>query len=273
MVKVVSTHEPYSQDVDLEIVIPSKSRHFLLEQKTLKLFPQALVCVDEEERDNYLKVVPASQLLLHPTLTGLPAIRNWIVKNVPNHVVFMVDDDIEAILAHTYTLERRYYDPRMALAIVVNAAVCAQGWTAKLFGFAQYGRVMAFKAYDPISLTRWVGTAVGVIGKSVSWDERLKLRGDVDASLRSLAKDRVIYTDTRFHFLSTQRLKQRGGSTVNRSQEQDEFELGYLKRKWGRYIHFKKMSHYFARGKKPRASTTLSPFVKVPRRQKSHGQE
>jgi hypothetical protein len=250
----------------MKIVIPSRGRQESITRRTFRLIPDALVCVDEAEVEAYAAVIPHDQLLPHPPLKGLPAIRNWIIENVPDETIFMVDDDILEVWSFVGRIWVRYRKPDVILQIIENAGECAKGIGAHLFGFSQSARPLAFRPFDPISLSTWIGTAVGVIGKDMHWDTRLSLRGDVDASLQALLNDRITYVDSRFHFLSQKRLKNAGGSTVFRSAERDLMEIGYLKRKWGRFIEFHTVKST-ANGK-AKVVTTFSPVVRVRRRQK-----
>ena len=250
----------------MQIVIPSSGRSQSIRRDTLALFPTALVCVDESEAHTYSQVIDPAQLLIHPALSGLPSIRNWIIKNIEDDIIFMVDDDIIEMQSMVGRNAMGYRDSNVIMTIVENAADCAVGIGATIFGFNQSPRPMAFLPYDPISLAFWVGTAIGVTGKTLKWDERLRLRGDVDVCMQALLVDRIVFTDRRFHFLSRKRFKSKGGSASFRSAERDKQEVDYLKHKWGRYIEMR-VNHGMGSGK-TRSATIFTPSPVVKRRQR-----
>lgn len=254
--------------MEVKVVIPSKNRVDTIATNTLALIPNALVCVEESEIEAYSRVVPHDQLLPHPPLKGLPSIRNWIVANVPDQAIFMVDDDIIGIMCMTGRVYQMYKKPEIVMQIIENCAEVANEIGAPLFGFSQSARPHAFRPFDPFTFNKWIGTAIGVIGKDVQWDSSFKLRGDVDASLRVLLHNRITFADERFHFLSSQRMKNLGGSTAFRSSEQDNLEIARLRTRWGRFISFGTVAAVAnAKNGKAKRTTTFSPSIHVSRRQ------
>jgi hypothetical protein len=251
--------------MDVKIIIPSRKRADTIKKFTLALMPSATVCVDESEVNDYAQFLPEEQILAHPPLPGLPSIRNWIIKNVPDRIIIMADDDLKEIMCMTGRTYTSYKKPDIVMQIIENAAFIADGIGARLFGFTQSARPYAFDPLDFIKFNTWIGTLVGVIGKEVSWDSSFRLRGDVDASLRELLLRRYTFIDGRFHFLSSERMKNKGGSTGFRSSAQDELEIARLKDRWGQYITFGTVSHT-ANGKAKRV-TTFSPTLHVRRKQ------
>lgn len=241
----------------MKIVIPSKSRADSIGSHALALFPEAIVCVDENEADAYKPVT--ANLLVHPPLPTLASIRNWILDNVDDEIVVQVDDDLRRVFSMVGYRLRAYKKPDEAMQIVENAAEIAKTIGSRLFGFGQSADVKAFKPQDPIRFNGWIGSLVGVVGRDVRWDSALTLRGDIDASLKTLLKHRIIYQDTRFYFETGKRFLNKGGNAVHRSAERERKELAYLKGVWGRYVYFGVRS-----GLKAKAKTTLS---RVPRRQ------
>ncbi len=239
------------------VVIPSKHRADSIGTHALRLFPDATVCIDEREQADYAGVTP--NLLLHPPLPTLASIRNWILDNVPDEIVVQVDDDVVRVFSMVGYRLRSYAKPDEIGRIIENAALIAHGIGARLFGFSQSGDVKAFKPQDPIRFNSWIGSVVGVVGRDIRWDSGLTLRGDIDASLKSLLKHRIIYQDTRFYFETGRRFLNKGGNAVNRSEERERKELEYLKRTWGGYIRFG-VRH----GLKAKAKTTQT---RVQRRQ------
>ena len=80
-----------------QIVVPSRRR--LENMPTIRrLLPDALICVDESEADEYAELCEG-RLLIHPQMSGLPKIRNWIHANVEADYIAHIDDDFRQVLS------------------------------------------------------------------------------------------------------------------------------------------------------------------------------
>ena len=218
----------------MKIVIPSKGRAQTLSQKALRLFPDALVCVGEDEVDTYHKIT--SNLLIHPTnVVGIGPLRQWILDTVKDHCMVQVDDDVTHIYSQVGFHKWRIEDPDTARAIVERLAILAQDAGARIFGFQQAARPLAYANFRPFSMNTWVGGLVGIIGRELRYDPSLLLRADIDFCLQSLMRDRFVMVDGRYSFIHT-RFAGKGGNASNRSAERHAQEIAYLKRKWGPYL-------------------------------------
>ena len=218
----------------MKIVIPSKGRPGVIGQKALRLFPDALVCVGADEADAYAKV--SNNLLVHPPeVTGIGPLRQWILDNVEDRTVVMVDDDVRTIVSQVGFKARRFDDADTARAIVERLAILAEDAGARVFGFYQGGGPLNYSNARPFSFNHWVGGLVGVVGRELRYDTSLILRADIDFCLQSLLRDRIIMLDCRYCFIHT-RFAGTGGNAVNRSSERHAREIAYLLRKWGPYL-------------------------------------
>jgi hypothetical protein len=66
----------------MKIVIPSKGRASVIQCKALRLFPNAVVRVGEDEVEPYGKV--SSNLLVHPAnVLGIGPLRQWLMDQIP----------------------------------------------------------------------------------------------------------------------------------------------------------------------------------------------
>lgn len=224
----------------MKVVIPSRGRSKRIKEQGLKIFPDAVVCVDEREMEDYARA-GITNLLAHPsTEDSLTKIRNWIMLNVEDETIVQADDGIVALYVMTNKNNAYIRNPDDIMQVLLNAEAVAKGFGAHLFGFNQSADVKSYSPFEPFKLNAWVGSVVGMIGKTVKWDTFFRLRGDVDCSLQHILTHRIILTDKRFHFLSEDRLKANGGNSHQRSKERDDNEKRMLKSKWGKYIHFGK---------------------------------
>jgi len=241
-------------------VIPSRKRVQACTH-ALKLFPQATVCVDEAEAADYAPLCAAAgvELLLHPSeVAGIGPLRQWILDNVADETVFMVDDDVGflGVVAGRGTRRAQLREPDAIAQVVANAAHCAQVLGTPVFGFSQNGAdVRKFRPQDPFVLATWVGGGIGIIGRELRYDTELRLRADIDFCLQALLKYRCVYMDNRFALVH-QRFNNTGGNAHQRSGERNAHELAYLRQKWGKWLQIRQAK-----------STTLLSITNVTRRQ------
>ena len=67
------------------------------------------------------------------------------------------------------------------------------------------------------------------------WDELLKCKCDIDATLQELMDNRLVWNEARFCFVQ-ERDKNLGGNSLYRSEERIATEKRHLKRKWKSHI-------------------------------------
>jgi len=218
----------------VKIVIPSKGRAKTLSEKALRQFPDALVCIGDDEVKQYEQV--SKNLLVHPAnIVGIGPLRQWVMDNISDPCVVMVDDDVTHVYSQDGFHKRRIEDPDTARAIVERLAILAQDAGVRVFGFQQAARPLSYANFRPFSLNTWVGGIVGIIGRELRYDTSLLLRADIDFCLQSLVRDRFVLVDGRYSFIHT-RFAGSGGNASNRSAERHACEIKYLKRKWGPYL-------------------------------------
>lgn len=220
----------------MKIVIPSRKRADLIGKRTLALFPSASACVEESEVEAYERKLPGVSIVPHPPLKSLAEIRNWIIDNTDDGIVFMPDDDVLAFWSLVGKTAKKYTRPEDCYQIVENTAEIARGIGAGYFGFSQSGNPLSFIPHDPIRFSGWVGSCIGIVGKDLKYDPILSLYDDADFTLQNLLHKRIIYSDDRFHAETAKMLRQEGGNTKYRSSERSKQETDYLLMKWGRFI-------------------------------------
>ena len=123
--------------------------------------------------------------------------------------------------------------PRVMVGIIKDEV------EARLFGWHQRSDPRLLQRNDPFGVNHWVGGAVGVVrdekGGVPKWDELLKCKCDIDATLQELLDNRLVWNEARFCFVQ-ERDKNLGGNSLFRSEERIATEKRYLKRKWKAHI-------------------------------------
>jgi hypothetical protein len=150
----------------------------------------------------------------------------------------MLDDDISACVCMVSLRCRKLSIPE-TIAMLENSAWCARGAGARLFGWHQRSDPRLLQRNDPFGVNHWVGGAVGVVrdekGGVPKWDELLKCKCDIDATLQELMDNRLVWNEARFCFVQ-ERDKNLGGNSLYRSEERIATEKRHLKRKWKSHI-------------------------------------
>lgn len=234
----------------IKIVVPSHQRPENVKRME-SLFPGCIWCVSESEADSY----KTENKLTHPdSLYGIAAKRQWILDRISG-VVFQVDDDIEGLWVNMGNTGHRITRPEQIYQVIENAAEMARGFGSPVFGFNQAWGVRKYNPHDPFSLSGWVGTAYGFIGRRIKFDQNLSVKAsDVDFCLQALLKERVIFSDKRFGFICT-RFTNAGGLSALRTQEKYDAQVAYFFGKWGQWA------------KATKAKSTVKINTQVERRQ------
>lgn len=218
----------------MKIIIPSRGRSDIIGDKALRLFPNATLCVGDDEQAAYAKV--SDRLLVHPAnVVGIGPLRQWVLDHVDDPVVVMVDDDVTHAYSQVGFHKRRIEDADTARAIVERLVIMATDAGCRVFGFQQAARPFTYANFRPFSLNTWVGGLIGIVGRELRFDQSLLLRADIDFCLQSLLHDRIVLVDGRYSFIHT-RFAGGGGNASNRSSARHEQEIAYLRRKWGQCL-------------------------------------
>jgi len=218
----------------VQIIIPSKGRSNVIGEKAMRLFPDATVCIGDDEQAAYAPLT--DRLLVHPaSVIGIGPLRQWILDHIDDPCVVMVDDDVTHVYSQVGFHKRRIEDADTARAIVERLAIMAVDARARVFGFQQAARPFTYANFKPFSVNTWTGGIIGIVGRELRFDQSLLLRADIDFCLQSLLRDRFVLVDGRFAFIHT-RFAGGGGNAANRSSERHEREIAYLRRKWGQWL-------------------------------------
>jgi hypothetical protein len=228
----------------VEVVIPSKGRAHMC-QKAVAVVNDPVLCIGEDEVDPYKKHHLKVRMLVHPPdVVGLGRKRQWILDNCQEEAIFMIDDDVENCTCLVGNRIRRIRDPLSVRAILENTAGIAKEIPTSAFGFAHTIDVRHFRSMAPISFTGWVnGCAFGVVGRTVKFDPRVIATEDIDFSMQTLFKHRVLYRDLRFCFEAKKYFKTTGGLASVRTMKSLQEDIEIMKKKYGSAVefnHFKK---------------------------------
>jgi len=226
--------------LDYAIVVPSRARAHNM--PTIRaLFPSAIVCVDEREKEDYAKEVPADKLLLHPPMDGFAVCVNWIMDAVKAPILIFVDDDCTGVRVRTGSF-RFIEDPEEILAILENAATACSELGLTTFAFSRtMNRAMIKPDEIPIRPISYLSNVFGIMGaaRHRKMDPKYAGRNAIDLTLRTLLEDRVIYGECRFYFECGPVFSGRGGNVGLVSNERFVQSTRNLVETWGKCVQTK----------------------------------
>lgn len=208
------------------------------EVSTLDILPGTMLTVPAAEANAYRIAYPDVKIHTIPDKAiGISKTRNAVLDSVDEECVIMLDDDLLWFNC-ICRLSPFRLSPDEILTVLNGAAMCAKDAEATIFGFANQPDVRHFKGYDPFGINGWIEAVIGVVGRSIRWDEKLTCKCDTDACLQCLADTRFIWRDLRYAAVH-RRETNSGGTASLRSRETIQKEMDYLKHKWGDAIKFK----------------------------------
>jgi hypothetical protein len=133
---------------------------------------------------------------------------------------------------------RTYTDPEVTHAILGNMVRLCDDIGALAFVFNQSPNVSFFNPADPIKIGPGglLSASFGLHQKArVHFDSNLKTGEDFDATLQFEKEHKWFVRDRRFVFLHSH-YKDAGGAQAYRTKNQQDKDLAYLEKKWGKAV-------------------------------------
>ncbi len=241
--------------------------------KILSLLPDALICVDETEADDY--AVCGDRLLLHPPMTGLPRIRNWIHDNVDAGYIVHLDDDFKRVVAQVSVMgNKRTIKDAGEISILIENAVQTLidlGSTAYCWNRSNNSTI-GRPELDSFGFARTpLGSAFVVKNTEMRWDESLISRADVDYHMRVLLEDRHVIVDKRFYFDVGGIFSGAGGNAGIVPDERRDEDKRRLLAKWAPHLNFEALS--IGRKKGATGQKARSDGMRIKLSRKNHAAE
>jgi hypothetical protein len=181
-----------------------------------------------------LRILPDADFLIHPNIRGLGKLRQWILDNIAEEVVFMADDDVYEFACMVGSQARNITDPEAIMSVIEQTAWVAKKLGTVVFSYSHTIDTRHFKSNHPFSFTGYAnGFQMGIIGRTIRFDAALDTKQDIDYSLQALLRYRFIWRDMRFAFRNSQWFQRPGGNSTVRTQETVDRDIRRLKMKWG----------------------------------------
>ena len=223
----------------IPVVSPTKGRAGKC--LTVNAVAPLILCVSESEKAEYEAAYPDHELLIHPdSVLGLSPKRQWICDTVGD--VLMVDDDLMALVqTHDPDIASRK-TPEEAFDIIQHVAGVANKMKVYLWGLANSHDARYYDANRPFRTSGYInGDCIGLFaGSRLKWPEDPACAvGDFYISAMNAYYYRNIWTDTRWGFQQKGTFHGEGGLANWRTLEQEEADLGMLRKLFGRAIDTK----------------------------------
>ena len=212
-------------NLPFKVVIPSHGRPAKILNNPL--YPVAHVVVrDYDVRDQYLGAAARAGVAhgeFHVTgrLANIAEIRQWILDNLfddGDPFIFVSDDDLEYVRPTMAWRHKRMTNLDDILTIIQESYNAALDAGAGLFGYSNTGAPNRRLVSTPFSLRTYLMGQVGILDHSLHYDTRLFLMEDVDISVLSLAKSRIVWNDRRYYWHCGKQWSE-GGISANRTTE------------------------------------------------------
>jgi hypothetical protein len=247
------------------IIVPSR-RRVTNAKRILSLVPSATIYVDERERKSYAPVVPSGQLKTHRPTTNLPQVRNLLLDTFTEPVIVQLDDDFVGVACQHRRHGRIEKAPDVILDVIENGIQVAEDLDVGLYGWSATMNPMVYFPGDPISFTAPIFSCFITRGSARHryYDEAVACREDIDITLRSLLRDRIVVADRRFHFHCGEVFSGAGGTVDITSAAQYKKTTQTLVSRWGAYMSASKPSN--AVGNKAKRFTKDGVSIRVRRR-------
>jgi hypothetical protein len=229
----------------VQVVIPSRKRSHMV-GKAAALFVDPIVCIDEDELGEYKRKEPALCYVTHPSkFNTLQLIRQWILDNIKEDVIFQCDDDVHKVWSLVGHRQRRIRDPLVVQDIILNAALnCREAGTVMFF-FSHTSDPRQCRSPHPFLLvSQPVGNAMGFwrkeFNEKIRFDPAIQ-HGGLDAAMRCLFHYRIVWCDTRFCFQPGPHMTLEGGLAGVRTAAGMDYDDAILKKRYGDAID---IDHY-----------------------------
>lgn len=215
--------------------VPSKGRAGKV--TTLKITPFAVLFVPEYEVDDYRKCHPDAEIRAVPAeVKGITKTRNWILDNVDDNDVVMVDDDARQCgwcKMHSEKVEHLKLKPEVWLQEAQRLFDITRALNYRLWGVATQAAPRSVYPYKPILFRSYVtASCCGICRESgIRFDESFPVKEDYEMNLRCVVEDGGVVA-ARHLYWSNSHWHDDGGCKDYRTQKMEKDAIDRLKKKY-----------------------------------------
>jgi hypothetical protein len=200
--------------------IPSKGRPAVVRSQSL--LTCAHVFVPESEMKDYARAGVKNLVAVPDRVKGITATRNWILDNVKDRRVVMVDDDVRLqgwtrLFCHhskRYKLKEKEWLRESERLFDITEQLHYRIW-----GVATQSATRTIYPFKPFLFRSYVtGSFMGIVNDgAVRFDERFPVKEDYELALRCIKQDGGIVA-ARYLYWENSHWKDKGGCSAYRTQ-------------------------------------------------------
>tara|TARA_Y100000310_G_scaffold81692_1_gene78254 strand:+ start:1558 stop:2253 length:696 start_codon:yes stop_codon:yes gene_type:complete len=216
-----------------------------------------LFYIDVKEKSDYANYLDKSMMRTHPSLYGVGAIRQFLLKeNMNEDYVVMWDDDVTHISYKCKDIDEQkalgvplidiIREPDHIREVIDNLYQCAVDLKTPLFGMAATVNPAFYNYLQSFRFNGMITFCTGLIPRllgAVDYDPRFIIKSDHDICLQTKFFHRFYLIDTRYDVAAKDIWVGKGGCSTLRNETLYPRILSLLKRKYG--------NHVIHKGKKP----------------------
>lgn len=206
------------------VAVPSKGRPGKC--KTIDFMPDAVLFVPEVEAEAYRKCFPKTEVIGVPQeVRGITRTRNWILDNVDDPDIVMVDDDLmvcgwtECLPENGKMRKMKADEARAAFARLFEVT---RDLGYRIWGVATQAALRSIYPYKPFLWQSYItASCMGICGESgIRFDENFPVKEDYEIGLRCVKEDGGIVA-ARFMYWQNEHWTTAGGCKDYRTQEME----------------------------------------------------
>ena len=222
----------------MHIAIPSAGRPG--NTTSLEILPGATMYVPESEEAMYRSAGARVVRGVPAKIRGITATRNWILDNVKDRWVVMVDDDVKLhgwIELGDVTSQHKKITGEEWDGIFRRLFEATEGLKYAIWGVSTDGALRSVYPYRPFMFHSYVtASCMGIVNDGrTRFDESFPVKEDYELCLRCIDRDGGIVA-ARFCYWVNDHWTKDGGCKSYRTQAMEEEAIKRLIEKYGRYI-------------------------------------
>ena len=221
----------------MRVVIPSYKRP----EKVLTryVFPYATIVVSESEEDEYRKnYIDPIEVLPDKVQGNISRVRNWILDNIEDDDIVMVDDDLVGFGYFEKGEEHIVSDPLMLEEFMRNGFEISEDLGVHLWGVNLQSDPKFYREYTPISFLSPVLACFTAHRKpELRYDESLSLNEDYDFFLRNISRYHKCLRFNKWHY-KVIHFTNEGGVNSYRTMDLEKRQSEIMIKRWGNIVRY-----------------------------------
>jgi hypothetical protein len=227
----------------LSIVCPSYKRAGKV--ITNELIDDLIFVVDSSEYEKYKEHYPENEIVTQPLgVKGITKTRQFILDYFDD--VFMIDDDLYEVRKQFIGQGNINCNKEEIKDVIHQTHDIAVQMNAKMFGFKNNSNPLFYHSGDPIKHTGYLNASYcGFIkGHGLKYDLNMNEAEDHYISCMNVYKNRYMFIETRYAFITKENFKAEGGCNAYRTAKGMIDATKYLRGKFGDVVHEKKATNH-----------------------------